>query len=102
MDVRYSYHKDPLDPRRILAVARRWQPGDKEATFALAICNPKDQFSKKRAHLMLLGRLDKREDVAIVDGEPPLAAVLRAIATTDWYPMCARRIAGASVRKPKA
>lgn len=96
MITRYSYHQDPENPRRILSTARQWEPGDDKIVYSFAVCNPLDQHSKRKARLMLDGRLKSCRSVhtcTYVEGQAPLALVLEAIAEDARAPRVAQHIA---------
>ncbi len=60
-NIKFSYHRDIVNPRRVLTIARRIDRYDdaEVVLVGFAMCSPKDQFSKKRGRQIACGRLDK-------------------------------------------
>ena len=85
--IKYTYIRNAGKTGRVITLARRWT--DREAgkmEYSVAICNPKDVFTKKRAHQICEGRLRSwgghSIDLVVGCDEHPAEAVLQHFAAS--------------------
>ena len=59
--IKYSYHWDLHNPKRVVTIARQLiREGDQAALMlGFAICSPRDQFTKERGRRIAQGRLER-------------------------------------------
>lgn len=80
--IKFSYHRDPKNPKRILTIARKLSRCDDEiiVRFGCSICSPKDKFTKKAGRDLAVSRMNNGEVVfglTLGDREHPKERVIR-------------------------
>lgn len=82
--IKFSYHRNPKNPKRVLTLARRLVK-DENSTYVelgFALCSPKDIFSKERGRQIAIGRLEKNpfgSHRALKEKESPLKLAVETL-----------------------